>query len=805
MTGAARGIAVLFALFLACVGGVAVAQDERSNEIEAARAEYAEIRAAIEAREIDDAAAAEERLRSLRDGSRQRLAAVERDLESVEVQLSPLGPAPGEGDPPESDELAAQRGALDRALTELSGEKTRIEANIFEANDLLARLSASRIQTLYERLLTRGASPLAPSVWGPASESAGAVWNGAADYFSAWRERKQAGDGFTPAVGIILGALVISLVLFGPIDRWIAATFAQEIEKLKPTSARRVVVAGLKMIARAAPGLIGGFVIIETLRAQGVIAETGEPVARALWFALVAYLLMSGFLRGLFAPANPSWRIAPVVASRGRIVSRLVIAIVIVFGLKILLSEMFAAAGGADQLIRLIKAAGAVIVGALLYALCRGALWRGALAPAKDDDAAKDDSAAPEGQQSGVEFWRIARRLGRAVAIVIVVAALAGYVALADFIASRFYFLAIFLAFAWFARALLKEFARWLRRRLQARRDKTEDDDETRARDFLFWSDLVINVALLIALTPGLLILLGVPASNVSDLASQALFGFTIGGVRIPSLANFALAIVVFIAIMALTKVVQRAVEKGPFAHSHINPGVQNSLITLIGYAGMIIALFAAVSTIGFDLGNLALIAGALSVGIGFGLQSIVNNFVSGLILLFERPIKVGDWIVTPSGEGIVKRISVRSTEIETWDRASIIIPNSELISSTVTNWTHTNKIGRVIVQVGVSYDSDPEKVKEILLQCAQDHPLVVAYPAPFITWMDFGNSSLDFDLRVYLADISNSLTVRTELRFAIFKAFKEAGIEIPFPQRDVHVKSWPSDHAPLQEKKGDA
>ncbi|MHA7872409.1 MAG: mechanosensitive ion channel family protein, partial [Hyphococcus sp.] len=256
-------------------------------------------------------------------------------------------------------------------------------------------------------------------------------------------------------------------------------------------------------------------------------------------------------------------------------------------------------------------------------------------------------------------------------------------------------------------------------------------------------------------------------------------------------------AALVFLLVLAVTRLIQRSIQAGPLKHSNIDIGVQNSLVTLFGYAGLLIAAFAGVSAIGFDLRNLALIAGALSVGIGFGLQSIVNNFVSGLILLFERPIKVGDWIVTASGEGIVKKISVRSTEIETWDRSSIIIPNSEMISSPVTNWTHKNKIGRITVPVGVSYNADPEKVKEILLQCANDHPSIVRYPPPFVVWKDFGASSLDFDLRGYLADISNGLSVRTELRFAIFSALKEAGIEIPFPQRDVHVKSLPDKTPP--------
>lgn len=228
-----------------------------------------------------------------------------------------------------------------------------------------------------------------------------------------------------------------------------------------------------------------------------------------------------------------------------------------------------------------------------------------------------------------------------------------------------------------------------------------------------------------------------------------------------------------------------------------MDAGVQNSLVTLFGYVGLVFAAAMALSIAGVDLSNLALIAGALSVGIGFGLQSVVNNFVSGLILLFERPIKVGDWIITPSGEGIVKKISVRSTEIETFDRSSIIVPNSELVAQTVTNWTHKNNMGRVRIPVGVAYGADPERVRDILMKCADENPLVVRYPEPFVSWEGFGASSLDFELRCFLSDIGRGLQVRTELRYAIFKAFKENGIEIPFPQQDIHVRSWPEKHIP--------
>jgi small-conductance mechanosensitive channel len=201
-----------------------------------------------------------------------------------------------------------------------------------------------------------------------------------------------------------------------------------------------------------------------------------------------------------------------------------------------------------------------------------------------------------------------------------------------------------------------------------------------------------------------------------------------------------------------------------------------------------LLAALVAIDTAGIDLSGLAIIAGALSVGIGFGMQSIVSNFVSGLILLVERPIKVGDWIVVGQDQGTVKRISVRSTQIQTFSNASVIIPNSELIAGRVTNWMYKDRSGRVELPIGVAYGSDTAKVREVLVGCAKAHLGVNAWPEPYVVFMDFGDSALLFQLRFFIRDMNTCLSISSDLRFAIDAAFREAGITIPFPQRDVHV-----------------
>jgi small-conductance mechanosensitive channel len=200
------------------------------------------------------------------------------------------------------------------------------------------------------------------------------------------------------------------------------------------------------------------------------------------------------------------------------------------------------------------------------------------------------------------------------------------------------------------------------------------------------------------------------------------------------------------------------------------------------------------VSVAGVKLSNLALIAGALSVGIGFGLQNVVNNFVSGIVLLFERPIKTGDWIMVGLTQGYVKKINLRSTVIQTFERSDVIVPNSEIIGNQVTNMMLNDSVGRVKVPIGVAYGTNPRQVEKILLEVALEHPMVVSrsptVSQPWVAFKEFGDSALLFELRFFITDIDYFTRVLSEINFAIVEAFEKAGIVIPFPQRDVHLIS---------------
>ena len=243
--------------------------------------------------------------------------------------------------------------------------------------------------------------------------------------------------------------------------------------------------------------------------------------------------------------------------------------------------------------------------------------------------------------------------------------------------------------------------------------------DAPRRQTLARLTELALTLLLVMLAVPFILLQWGFSGADIRDWFKSIFFGFEIGQFRI-SLAKILLGIGLFIALLLLTRLFQRWLKDVMLHPSRLDAGIAHSIDTVVGYAGTVLAALLAISYAGFDITNLAIVAGALSVGIGFGLQSIVNNFVSGLILLIERPIKVGDWIVVGGDEGYVRKISVRSTEIETFDRSSVVVPNAELITGRVKNWTLRDAVGRMRITVNVRYDTDPAKARAIMLKLAQ-------------------------------------------------------------------------------------
>jgi potassium-dependent mechanosensitive channel len=300
---------------------------------------------------------------------------------------------------------------------------------------------------------------------------------------------------------------------------------------------------------------------------------------------------------------------------------------------------------------------------------------------------------------------------------------------------------------------------------------------EGRQEQFSLFAGLLINVLVLAIGVPLILLTWGFQWGDLQDWAYDLATEIRIGSISI-SIVGILTGIALFLVGYFFTRSFQRWLDGRVMMRGGVDAGVRNSISTIVGYAGVALAALFGLSVAGLNLSSLALVAGALSVGIGFGLQNIVNNFVSGLILLAERPFKVGDWIVAGDVEGTVRKISVRATEVETFQRQTVILPNSDLINSRVRNWTHRNRLGRVDIPVSVGAECDPRKVYDTLLEIARTQPSVLKNPSPFVALTEMTPLALNFSLRFYLADIANQLTTTNEIRFRIVETFKREGIK---------------------------
>ena len=276
--------------------------------------------------------------------------------------------------------------------------------------------------------------------------------------------------------------------------------------------------------------------------------------------------------------------------------------------------------------------------------------------------------------------------------------------------------------------------------------------------------------------------------SQVWDLITTPIFSLSGNDVSVGTLIYIILA---FFILTFLSKRLKKLLIDKILTKAGMEPGLTATIGTVTRFSILLVGSIIIIQSAGIDLSALTVLAGALGVGIGFGLQNVTDNFISGIIILFEKPIKVGDRIEVGGVEGDVISISVRATTILTNDNISIIVPNSEFISSRVINWSHNDRNIRFRLPVGVSYNEDPEKVKTLLLDVADRNPHILRKPGPMVLFDGFGDSSLDFTLAVWTSTHTDKPRIlKSELYFEIFKVFKENQIEIPFPQRDLHIRS---------------
>jgi small-conductance mechanosensitive channel len=757
-------------------------------EVAAALSGSAAELAEVEAR-LQNLSETEERLGELRtrveevlDKTTQTAEALRPQLAAVRSQIEKLGPAPSKDGPAEAPEMAAERGTLTALAAALDGAIKTSELNWVRARQLIERITALRHALFTKNLMERLPSPLLPGVWREIAFHAtnvGYQFKAWADHW--WLEARQKRTALTL---LAAAALLLYVVLQLIISRWTDRR-ALKAEPPLPTFFERAVSAFRTAPLRALPIFAAGFLLFVGLDALRLL--DGNPWGRSVPAILTAVLIFAAvraLLSAVLAPKEPQWRLAPLADRSARRVARLLGTITAIYAIDGALTEI----GRAFSVPLMLSVAQSLAVCMAFAAALMGLL----LTPFVPQGAEALPVSRHRPRWLKLPLW--------AVAIGIVAAALSGYVALARFAAQQLVLTGIVALVGWLGFLAIRAFTREPPQRGVPVGELLEQRfglDAPRRHQLARLTEFTLTFALVVGLLPLLMLQWGFSGADIRDWLKVLLFGVEIGQFRI-SLARILAGIVLFIALVFATRLFQRWLRER--MQPRMDAGIAHSIETVVGYACVALAALVAVSYAGFDITSLAIVAGALSLGIGFGLQSIVNNFVSGLILLIERPIKVGDRLIVGDQQGHVRRISVRATEIETFDRASLLIPNSDLITGRVLNWTHRDQLAAFNVKVGVSYRSDPEQVIAILVKCAEEHPKVLRTPPPTAVLEAFGDSALLFNLRVALPDVGIHIGVQSDLRVAIFKALGAAGIEIPFNQLDVNVRDLQAIKAYLAE-----
>ncbi|MCO6185766.1 mechanosensitive ion channel domain-containing protein [Rhizobium sp. L1K21] len=707
----------------------------------------------------------------------QQIASVKNSLQSrlnvINDRLKAIGDAPAEGSAPEDSIITRERTSLQSESAAINSVLGRAEDLTSTAARLNSEVSNAR-QSLFTSTLFKRTT-IDTSALDEAREAYSSQSNTLVNAVSTWLS-------FTwnfrrlPLLGAIFFSCLTALIfvafgyrVFGPfLDR----SQTDEV----PFYITRLSVAFWSTVLPSASTAAFAASIYFFMDTFGLLRFDIEPIVAVILRLLVVLFFVVTVTRAVLEPTRASWRLVTVSNRGAWSLFFCALALALINAGDYLMAGIYSALGAPLVL---------TIANSFLASLLAGLVFI-FMAFIKPLPNTEDPLFG-----KGTAWPPSIRWLLVATGLALIVAALSGYVGLARFVSSQIVLTGALLVTMWIG---------FVSGKAVSQRDAIADTDFGKRLQVRFkLSDVALD-QLGLAFGLGiyfLVLLLGIPlimlqwgfyAQDIWIYAQAITSNIQIGSIQI-SLVSILVGILIFLVGLYFSKWLLRWVDNNVLARSNMDAGVRNSVSTGLSYVGAGVALLIGVSAAGINLSNLALVAGALSLGIGFGLQNIVSNFVSGLILLVERPFKVGDWVVTGTTEGIVKHISVRATEIETFQNQSIIVPNSELINASLGNWTHRNKLGRTDVAVGVSYDSDPERIIEILLEIGRAHPKALKNPEPSVEFAGFGDSSLDFTLRIHLANVLDGFNARNDLRLAVFKRFKEEGIEIPFPQRDINVR----------------
>ena len=745
---------------------------EAASNLEPQKLALDQLEATLQRDDLTDDALGEARdsLEPLRGELRESIDTLERRLADVDTRLKQLGDPPAAGAPPEEASLAAERMRLSQRRATLDGSLKQARLLTLRADDLAERITDRRRSLFTQRLLGRSSSALDPSFWTQAAGAAPDDLRGLRYLGESWWSYARSNGGMWSMIAALLTLLALG-VLGRMAARWLngyslrpalsATRFAKSFHAL--TAMLRVTLV-MPAIVAVAVFVLDGF---------GLMPPRIMDMATGLMMAVAMASFGRGVAIGLFAPDDAELRLLNVSDDVARLVTRHMVWAARILGTVVFVTVIQRTIVAQVSLTVATSALFSVTIAGLLAHF----LWNvGSGRSAADDDV------------SGAHWLRGA---GWLLVLGIIVSLATGFIAFAGFLSGRFlvaigvigalYILLIFTD-ALFTEVLTAS---------SPRGRAIATFFGLRARSIELIGTLLSAVIRLLLVLVVLLPLLGpwgLFAADFFGVVRDAALGFRIGDVTISITAILTAFIILLVGILA-TRGAQRWLETRFLPRTTMEPGLQHSVSTIFGYVGVIAALLVALAQMGLDFQKITIVAGALSIGIGFGLQSVVSNFVSGLILLAERPIRVGDIINVKGEEGRVQRIHVRATEIETGDSASVIIPNSELITGVVKNWTHANTFSRITVKVGVGYDSDVEKVRDILLELARSHPKLMQSPAPSALITGFGDSAINFELGGVVRNIGDGGSVKSDLYFSILERFRAEGIAIPFPQRDVLVR----------------
>jgi potassium-dependent mechanosensitive channel len=716
-------------------------------------------------------------------------------LEASKQRLTQLGPKPDKGQPEESADVARDRAEREAAVAELDETQRLGRALLVQAEQLNTQIGDLRRAGFTRALFEQSDGVFSPNLWMNVVQAVprelralGIVLGDALEQL-----RRSTSLGVLLLLGLAIGAAIALYVG----RRSIAPRLVRRDPAVTDPSRRSRLLAALGvLILGAAPAIAGSWIVWVAFDSADIVPPRLEQIVRALLSGLAFIAFVRALIDAILAPDHTSWRLIPVRdASAVRIMSfSVTLATVMVAGKVI---EAFNTAIAAALPVTVITRA----IFALAEAFVFAELLRRFAARETQDEACLGPYIAQD-----VDIGGPLRSLGWFLVALVVGSAIGGYVALASFVIDQAVWISIVVALLVLCIALADEFIGGSLRGQTRLATTLQANTGLRRRSLEQIGVLGSGVARLALIIVGILLVLapwGIESTDVTGSLRAVFFGFNVGDVTI-SLSSILLAALLFAAGFAVTRIIQRWLNNTFLPATDLDAGLRNSISTAAGYVGIITAGVIAFTYLGLSLERVTIVAGALSVGIGFGLQSIVNNFISGLILLWERPIRVGDLVVVGDGEGYVRRINVRSTEIQAFDRSTLIVPNSNLISGIVRNRVRNDRVGRVLVSVPVPRASDPDQVAEIMRKAALAHREVMSEPAPRVLFKKVTENTIDFDLISFVDDIDAAGRVSSDIYFEIFRGLRKAGIGVPAPAPAPEPDEEPQDKAPKAEEKED-